>query len=225
MSLTALRGLTHKASGRVCLAVSILLVFSILAQPALAANDMQTKFRRIPTQFIAALGEPTSTSGNDAQSWGLWSVDPGPRGVWLKNYQQLESTNGLAPARWQFDSQDWWLEENGLIMEKPDFPLAPGKYVVTGDREVVTVLTIHEKDNDGNQRWELDDGATLFDVTHLPCRSARYTPANGEGSCSPASADQSAFRVKPGAAMPAVQGCNKQDYAVLFVIGVAVQNQ
>ena len=32
------------------------------------------------------------------------------------------------------------------------------------------VLTV-EDDN-----WELDSGATLYDVTHLPCRSARYTP-------------------------------------------------
>ena len=28
--------------------------------------------------------------------------------------------------------------------------------------------------------------------------------------------------VELGASMPAVEGCNKQDYAVLFVIGVAV---
>ena len=28
-------------------------------------------------------------------------------------------------------------------------------------------------------RWELDRGATLYDVTHLGCRSARYTPAAG----------------------------------------------
>jgi len=38
------------------------------------------------------------------------------------------------------------------------------------------VLTIHPKDKDGNERWELADGATLYDVTHLGCRSARYTP-------------------------------------------------
>ena len=45
-------------------------------------------------------------------------------------------------------------------MEKPTFPLSPGKYLVTGDREVTTVLTILPKDKDGHQRWELADGAT-----------------------------------------------------------------
>ena len=61
-------------------------------------------------------------------------------------------------------------------------------------------------------------------MTHLGCRSARYTPAAGQGSCSPLQAPRSAFRVAPGAAMPPVAGCHKQDYAVLFVIGVAVDN-
>ena len=107
-------------------------------------------------------------------------------------------------------------------MEKPTFPVAPGKYLVTGDREVTTVLTIHPKDKNGNQRWELGDRATLHDVTHLACRSARYTPpASGKNSCSPANAPATAFPVSPGAAMPPVDGCSKQDYAVLIVIGVA----
>jgi len=70
-------------------------------------------------------------------------------------------------------------------MEKPTFPLPPGKYLVTGDRKVTTVLTIQPKDKDGNQRWELADGATLYDVTHLGCRSARYKPATANNSCSP----------------------------------------
>src|SRR5579872_4217983 len=40
-----------------------------------------SKFRiLIEPQYIAALGEPGATSGNDAQSWGVWSQDPGPRG-------------------------------------------------------------------------------------------------------------------------------------------------
>jgi hypothetical protein len=58
-------------------------------------------------------------------------------------------------------------------MEKPTFPLSAEKYLVTGDRDVTTVLTVHPKDKAGNQRWELADGATLNDVTHLGCRSAR----------------------------------------------------
>ncbi len=142
----------------------------------------------------------------------------------LDRYEQLKAAGGVAPAQWKLDSTDWWLEEHGLIMEKPDFPLPPGKYMVTGDREVTTVLTVHPVNEDGAQRWELDDGATLYDVTHLPCRSARYTPATSDNPCSPANAQKTAFPVTPGGPMPPIEGCNKQDYAVLFVIGVAVES-
>lgn len=179
-------------------------------------------FSRLPKQYIAAKDDPNATSGTGAETWGLWTKDPGPRGVRLSNFQRLEET-GQAPAGWSFDKADWWLEEHGLIMEKPD-PLPPGKYEVTGDREVTTTLTIFPKDNDGKQRWELANGAKLFDVTHLPCRSARYQGS----SCSPASAAASDFPVTPGAAMPKVPNCQKedwvfdgeqrQDHAVLFVL-------
>jgi len=193
-------------------------------QSAHTKEEELTKFKRIPTQFIAALGNPGATSGGGAQSWGLWRVDPGPRGVWLNNYEQLKAADGVAPANWKFDSTDWWLDENGLIMEKPDFAVPPGKYVVTGNRDVVTVLTIHPENAEGVNRWELANGANLYDVTHLACRSARYTPAADEKSCSPTEAPRSEFRVAPGALMPPVEGCNKQDYSVLFVIGVAAEN-
>ena len=206
------------------LLVGLLIIITTLVQSAHATGDSQTKFKRIPTQFIAALGDPGATSGNGAQSWGLWRLDPGPRGVWLNNYEQLEAAGGVTPAQWKFDSTDWWLEENGLIMEQPHFPLPPGKYMVTGGREVMTVLTVHPTDKDGDRRWQLDRGANLYDVTHLRCRSARYTPAAGDNSCSPARANKATFPVTPGGLMPAVEGCNKQDYTVLFVIGLAVDN-
>jgi hypothetical protein len=60
-----------------------------------------------------------------AQAWGIWRVDPGPRGVRLAQYAALEAAGGVARAGWQFDKDDWWLEEHGLIMEKPDFPVPP----------------------------------------------------------------------------------------------------
>ncbi|CAB9500414.1 expressed unknown protein [Seminavis robusta] len=180
-----------------------------------AQTNAPNGFRRIPTQFIAALGDPNSSSGKGAQDWGIWPVDPGPRGVWLDQYKrELGDTNGMAPAGWRFNPQDWWLEEHGLIMESPQFPLTaqPGRYLVTGGRLVTTVLTV---DADGS--WHLDDSAKLYDVTHLPCRSARYHPVEGG---SPLTAKKSDFPVRPGAEMPLVPGCSKQDYAVLFVIGV-----
>ena len=179
-----------------------------------------SKFRRIEPQYIAALGDPGATSGSGAQSWGLWSQDPGPRGCKLDRYDELKAAGGVTPSQWKFDAADWWLEEHGLIMEKPTFPLPPGKYLVTGDRKITTVLTIHSKDKDGNQRWELADGATLYDVTHLACRSARYTPATTNTPCSPADVTTTGFPVGPRAAMPSVKGCRRQDYAVLIVVGL-----
>ena len=193
------------------------------AQIAEAASEGQMTFKRIPTQYIAALGDPTATSGNNAHTWGLWRKDPGPRGVRLKNFELLLADGGVAPAQWLFDSSDWWLEENGLIMEPPEFPISAGKYIVTGDREAVALLTIHPASNDGTQAWELDRGTTLHDVTHLACRSARYTPDTTTQSCSPGKAPQSAFRIKPGADMPPVEGCDKQDYAVLFIVALPAE--
>ena len=86
------------------------------------------------------------------------------------------------------------------------------------------MLTVHPRGKDGAQRWELENGATLYDVTHLRCRSARYTPATSGNSCTPAKARASEFPVAPGAEMPPVESCNKQDYAVLIVIGMGVEN-
>jgi hypothetical protein len=198
-----------------------------VAPTVFASGTGETTFRSVRTQFIAALGDPAASSGSGAQSWGLWRKDPGPRGVWLNNFeQQLVVSGGVAPASWKFDTTDWWLDENGLIMEQPVFPVPPGKYIVTGDRAAVAMLTIHPVDEQGEQRWELGNDATLYDVTHLPCRSARYTPAVGAdlGACSPASARRSDFPVTPGGPMPPVEGCLKQDYAVLFIVAEAIDN-
>ncbi len=214
----------QRLMSRALLAMGLLMMMAVLGQSAHAKGEGQTKFKRISTQFIAALGDPDATSGSGAQSWGLWRLDPGPRGVWLDSYEQLKAAGGVAPAKWKFDSTDWWLEENGLIMEKPDFPVPPGKYIVTGNREVTTVLTVHPMDKDGAKRWELDNGAKLYDVTHLRCRSARYTPATSDNSCSPVKAQKTAFPVTPGGLMPPVEGCNKQDYTVLFVANVRSGN-
>jgi hypothetical protein len=207
---------------QVVLTVALVLVAAVSTTDAAAdADGDELRFERVRTQFIAALAAPEATAGDNAQQWGLWPLDPGPRGVRLNRFDRLMADGGIAPSRWQFDSDDWWLEENGLIMEAPQFPLSPGRYLVTGGRRITTVLTIHPPDERGNQRWELADGTTVYDVTHLGCRSARYTPAAADAQCSPAGAPRSAFRVAPGAEMPPVEGCAKQDYAVLFVVGVA----
>ena len=221
-------GRMHRVFGwstsRPTLLPALLLTLVAMSQVACAQERGEMKFERVSMQYIAALGGESDSSGSNAQAWGLWPVDPGPRGVRLSSYEQLRSSDGRAPAGWQLDDTDWWLEENGLLMEQPEFPLAPGQYMVTGGRDITTVLTIYAPDEQGDSRWELADGATLYDVTHLGCRSARYTPGAGKeaGSCSPANAPQSAFRVAPGAEMPPVEGCAKQDYAVLFIVAVGV---
>src|SRR5262245_62991040 len=184
------------------LSLGSLMLAAGLQQPVHASDVDLSKFRvLVEPQYIAALGDPGAASGNSAQSWGLWSQDPGPRGCKLDRYDQLKAAGGVAPSQWKFDAADWWLEEHGLIMEKPTFPLPPGKYLVTGDRTVTTVLTIEPKDKDGNQRWELADGATLYDVTNLGCSSASYTPATANNSCSHTSVQTTGFPVQLGDAL------------------------
>lgn len=215
------RAETDEAHGRrSLLSAGVAGAMAGVASPAVA-EEPKTEFKRLrQIQYIAALGDPAANSGTGAEKWGLWRLDPGPRGVRLFNYDKLKSRGGVAPAQWKFDDNDWWLEEHGLIMEKPEFPMPPGKYLVTGDRKVTTTLTISEKDQNGVQKWSLGDNAKLYDVTHLPCRSARYTP-EGSGSCTPTTELEVQFPVAPGETMPPQPGCKKLDYAVLFILGVA----
>jgi len=181
----------------------------------------KAKFRRVRPQYIASLAAPGAKSGGGAQTWGLWRVDPGPIGVWLRQYDKLRKL-GYGPSGWQFDADDWWLDENGLIMKAPEFPMPAGQYLVTNGESNVSVLTVEEPDAAGGQAWALSDEKTIADVTHGPCRSARYTPEGASGTCSPADADRSVFPLVPGASPPAVEGCRKVDYAVLIVIGLPV---
>lgn len=200
--------------------LGLLLGAAILTSPMPAADLDLSQFKRIEPQYIAALVEPGATRGNGAQSWGLWTLDPGPRGVELHQYDRLKASGGLTPAQWKLDAADWWLEEHGLLMEQPAFPLPPGKYLVTGGRKVTSVLTVYPKDKNGHQRWELANGASIYDVTHLGCRAGRYTPASPDKACSPSSVRAAGFPVNPGVPMPDVKGCRKQDYAVLIVVGL-----
>lgn len=64
---------------------------------AITAAQAEPTFVPGDTQYIAALGPSSATSGTDAQAWGFWSVDPGPRGVWIANYDDLLADAGLAP--------------------------------------------------------------------------------------------------------------------------------
>merc|ERR1712151_51127 len=137
-------------------------------------------------------------------------------GRFSKQYpEELEKliTSKKAPSGWKFDKNEWWLEEHGLVMEKPVFPLPNGRYQLAWlndspgwGNSVVLKIT--------GDKWELEGDYTLYQVTHLPCRSAVYT------GCSPTKIDMSKFPVTPGASMPNVDGCSKKDYAVLFITGL-----
>jgi hypothetical protein len=196
-------------------------VATALASPIFA----QTKFKRVQTQYIASLALEGETSGTGAESWGIWTVDPGPIGVWLRFYQALHKAGNIAPAGWRFDIDDWWLDENGLIMKAPNFPIPAGEYLVTNGEENIAILNVEKASTDGKQAWSLSDDKSISDVTHGPCRSARYTPEiDTSGSCSPVDADRSVFPLKPGEAPPPVRGCDRQNYAVLIVVGLPVES-
>jgi len=204
-----------------CLFVAWSLLLSI--QQSVFADDYRSRFKPVrPAHYIAVLADPDANSGNNAETWGYWPLDPGPRGVRLNNYDELLASGGVAPAQWSFDSSAWWLEENGLIMEAPEFPLPPGEYLVTGGRQVLSALIVYPADDNGHQRWELEHSASVHDVTHLGCRSAIYTPSSTENMCTPENVPRDAFRVAAGEPMPPVAGCHKQDYAVLIVVGLPI---
>ena len=184
---------------------------------------MANRFKRVETQFIAALGSPSASKGTGADKWGIWRIDPGPRGVRLNKFGSL-SDSKRAPAGWEFDPLDFWIEEHGLIMEAPDVPIVantevkPQRFIVTGDRELTTILTVAP-----TGEWSLEEG-TLYDVTHLPCRSARYSSSDG-AAFSPTQSDVGQFPVTPGADMPKLSTCANTDYAVLFVTAVGVNEE
>jgi hypothetical protein len=201
--------------GRVC---AVGLLGTVAALPARA----EAVFVPGPTQYIAALGPTDAKAGADAGAWGFWAVDPGPRGVRMRNYPDLVEASGVAPDGWTFDPTAWWIEEHGLIMESPSFDLPAGAYVVTGGREVTAVLTVTAPDAAGKQSWSLSDDASLYDVTHLGCRAALYTPVSG-ASCTPDQTPMDVFPMRPGLDMPSVSGCDKQDYQVLIVVGMMAE--
>ena len=180
----------------------------------------QTKIRRIQTQYIATLAPAGATSGIGAETWGIWTVDPGPIGVWLRFYQTLRKAGNIAPSGWRFNVDDWWLDENGLIMKAPNFPISAGQYYVTNGEEHISLLTVKQPDAEGRQAWSLSNNKTIADVTHGPCRSARYTPEESSGTCSPDDVNRTVFPLKPGEAPPLVRGCNRKQYSVLIVFGL-----
>ena len=184
----------------------------------------QTKFRRIKTQYIATQAPSDKSFGTGAETWGIWKVDPGPIGVWLKFYQALQKAGNIAPSGWRFNIDDWWLDENGLIMKSPEFPIPAGQYYVTNGEQHISLLTVKQPDAAVKQAWSLSDNKTIGDVTHGPCRSARYTPKTGLGTCSPKDANRAAFPLKAGESPPLVRGCNRKKYAVLIVFGLPIKS-
>ncbi len=190
---------------------------STFAWPALAQD---AKFRRVRSQYIAALGPVDATEGDNAHTWGHWPEDPGPIGVRLRDFDKLAANGGIGPKGWQFNEDDWWLDENGLLMMAPNFPMPSGRFLVTNAIKNVALLTVAAPDADGRQSWQLSNGRTLDDVTHKKCRSARYRPASEGADCSPANAQQSAFPLQPDQDPPAVADCDRLVYSVPIIFAV-----
>jgi hypothetical protein len=102
---------------------------ALAAVTAVAATNLYTQtvytpvgFKRFSNiQFIAATGDPDSNQGvignGPLEQWGVWNKDPGPRGVYLRDYKAVleQSDVHVAPAGWKFDKNDWWLEEHGTL--------------------------------------------------------------------------------------------------------------
>mmetsp|Transcript_88399 Transcript_88399/g.153122 ORF Transcript_88399/g.153122 Transcript_88399/m.153122 type:complete len:311 (+) Transcript_88399:101-1033(+) len=184
--------------------------------------SIKKEFKRLNRNwFIAAdpgLENGDATEGTGALKWGVWRRDPGLMGVDLSAFEDLEAADGRADAGWDFDPEEWWLEEYGRIMPKPIIPIPNGKYLLPwlngGNAGRAVVLTIK------GDTWSLDkrSNARLKDVTHLPCRSARYTRVAEDAS--PTQAKLSDFPVLPGRKMPPIEGYEQADYAVLFVEGL-----
>jgi len=189
---------------------------------ALPAAAQQPQFRQVPSQYIAALGPASAKSGNNAHTWGHWADDPGPNGVFLRNFEAMKANGGKAPAGWTFDPDDWWLDENGLIMKKPVFPMPSGRFLVTNAKLNIAMLTVGKPDADGNQSWELSGDKTLGDITHQKCRSSRYRPEREGADCSPSNARQDVFPLSPGEDPPPVHGCDRKVYAVPIIFAVEV---
>lgn len=214
----------NKLSRRQSIQAFLTTIATFISTPLLASTTPK-KIRRVSPQYIASLALGNESSGIGAEKWGLWRTDPGPIGVWLRFYQFLERAGNIAPAGWRFDIDDWWLDENGLIMKAPEFPIPPGQYYVTNGEDQAALLRIEKPDHNGSQAWSLSQGTTIAQVTHGPCRSARYTPIAGTGTCTPANADLEAFPLPIGQLPPQVEGCERQNYSVLIVFAYPLEEQ
>ena len=181
----------------------------------------QLYYQRTPTQYIAALADPSATSGNNAETWGWWSRDPGPFGVPLSYYDRIQQMGGRGPGGWGFDLDDWWLDENGILMEPPEFPMPAGAFYVTNGEGSYALLTVSDADDGGHKAWSLNR-LNIGGVTHGPCRAGRYSPVGATGTCAPDIIDQAIFPLPLGAEPPAVRGCNMVEYEVLIIFGVPV---
>ena len=71
--------------------------------------------------------------------------------MWLRFYQALQKAGNIALSGWRFDIDDWWLDENGLIMKAPEFPIPARQYYVTSGEGNICLLTVEEADAEGKQ--------------------------------------------------------------------------
>ena len=73
----------------------------LLLVPAMSAGA--PRFRRVRTQFIAALGDPGRRAGSAPRVLG--DLACGPRASWVRLKDARLIDRGKAPANWAFDPQ------------------------------------------------------------------------------------------------------------------------
>ena len=127
----------------------------------------------------------------DGRSWS--------KGCRLERFPWLGEEFQSGPSRLDLFSK--WL------VEAPDFPLTPGRYLVTSSWLNTTVLVQSKSGH-----WSLENG-TVFNVTHLPDTDQMRDKGAQQQQIHPI------FLWNLDQKMPAVQGCVKKGYAVIFVIG------
>ena len=97
-----------------------LLAAALFCQSASA----ETSFKPVPTQYIAALADPGANSGTGAEKWGIWRLDPGPRGVRLGSYDWPPMAAQRPPAGSLTPPTGGW-RRTGSSWRSRSFPCRP----------------------------------------------------------------------------------------------------
>lgn len=69
--------------------------------------------------------------------------------------------------------------------------------VTANGEEHISLLTVAKRNADGKRACSYPASKAIANITHGPCRSARYTPSGKSGACSPEDAKGTLSKLKP----------------------------